>query len=90
MDVGLLRPTTLTTVITDVVDISNLIPDTLPLVIAEDTTVVILVEVDIGHKRPSIIPLAILEHELMLKGTVDIGLRPATIHPITQLTVVYC
>ena len=49
-----------------------------------------LVEVNIDHKIPDTLPLAIGEQELMLKGEVYIGLRPATIYFITKLTVVYC
>ena len=49
-----------------------------------------LVEVDLCHNRPAIPHLAIGEHKLMLKGEVDIGIRPATIPPITNVNVVYC
>ena len=79
MDIGLLRPSTLPQVITDVLGIGILIPTTLPLIIAEDIKVVMLVEVDLGHKRPANFPLEIGEQELMLKSEVDIGLRPATL-----------
>ena len=49
-----------------------------------------LVEVNIDHKIPDTLPLAIGEQELMLKGEVYIGLRPATIPPITNVNVVDC
>ena len=57
---------------------------TLPLVIAER----MLVEVYLGHNRTDTLPLEIGELELMLKGEVDIGLRPTTLPPITNVTVV--
>ena len=49
-----------------------------------------LIEVDIGHKRPSDLTLEIGEQELMLKGEVDIGFKPATITFLTKANVVYC
>ena len=49
-----------------------------------------MIEVDLGHKRPDTLPLEIGEQELMLKGEVDIGIRPATITPITKVKVIYC
>ena len=84
MDIGILRPAALPQVNAEVVYICILRPSTIPLVIAEDK----LAEVDLGHKRPATIPLAIGKQELMLKGDVDIGLIPATITPITKVTVV--
>ena len=48
-----------------------------------------LVEVGLGQKTPATIHLAIREQDLMSKGEVDKGLRPATISPITKVTVVY-
>ena len=51
MDIGLLRPSTLTEVIVEVMDVGLFIIDTLPLIIAED----VLVDVDLGHKRPDTI-----------------------------------
>ena len=64
-------------------DISILILATIPLVIMENIILVMLVEVDIGHNIPYTLPLAIGEQSLMLKGEVDIGLRPDTLTPIT-------
>ena len=84
--IDLKRPATLTQVITEVVDVGQVWPSTLPLVIAEN----MLIEVDLGHKIPSTIPLKIREQMLMLKGEVDIGLRPATIPPIIKVKVLYC
>ena len=52
--------------------------------------VVTVVEVDIGLKRLATIPLEIMEQELMFPVEVDIGLRPATLPPITKVTVVDC
>ena len=49
-----------------------------------------LVEVDLGHKIPDNLPLSIGGKKLMLKGEADIGLRPATIPPITNMNVVDC
>ena len=54
------------------------------------TKVVIMVEVDIGIKIPATITFAFVEQDLMLTGEVGIGLRPATITPITQVAVVDC
>ena len=51
VDIGLLRPSTLTEVIVEVMDVGLFIIDTLPLIIAED----VLVDVDLGHKRPDTI-----------------------------------
>ena len=45
---------------------------------------------DLGHKILATIPLSIGGKELMLKGEVDIGLRPATITPLTKFNVVDC
>ena len=49
-----------------------------------------LVEVDLGHNRTATLPLLIMKLYLMLKGEVDICLRPATIPPITKFNVVGC
>ena len=49
-----------------------------------------LIEVDLGHKRPATITLAIRKQELMLRVELNIGLRPATIPPITKVNVVDC
>ena len=68
-------------------------PATINIEIVEFIIVVIkvtmMVEVDIGFKRTSTIPLAIMEKMLMLPGDVDIGLRQATLPPITHVTKVY-
>ena len=52
--------------------------------------VVTVLEVDIGLKRPSTIPLVTVEKYLMLTGDVDIGLRPSTLPPITQVSEADC
>ena len=49
VDIGLLRPDTITQLIAEVMIIGLLSPANLPLVILEDIIVVMLVEVDIGH-----------------------------------------
>ena len=54
------------------------------------TKVVIMVDVDIGINIPATITFAFVEQDLMLTGEVGIGLRPATITPITQVAVVDC
>ena len=86
MDVGLKIPATLPQVIAEVVDVGQVWPDTLNIIIADD----VLIEVDIGHKRLATIPLAIMEQEFLLKGEVDIGLISATISPLTKANVVDC
>ena len=57
MYIGLTRPAALPQVIAEVVDVGQVGPDTLPLLIAED----LLIEVDLGHKRTATIPLEIWE-----------------------------
>ena len=52
--------------------------------------VVTVLEVDIGIKRPYTIPLVTVEKYLMLTGDVDIGLRPSTLPPITQVSEADC
>ena len=47
----------------------------------------ILVEVDLGYKIPATNTIEIVEKELMLKGELDIVIRPATLTQITQVTV---
>ena len=49
-----------------------------------------MVELYPGLNKPATLPLAISEQELMLTGDADIGLKPATINPTTQVDVVYC
>ena len=49
MDIGLKRPATLILVIAEVVDLGQVFPATIHLLIAED----MLIEVNMGHKRPS-------------------------------------
>ena len=86
VDIGILIPATLHQIITEVVDIGLFRPSTITLLIVEDIIIVMLVEVDIFHKRPETTPLEIGEQELMLKGEVGIGLRPATLPLITYVT----
>ena len=75
------------------VDIGLLRPSTLPIKIVEFIIVVIelvmMIEVGIFLNRPSTTHLSIVEKKLMLTVYVDIGIRPATIPPITQVAVVY-
>ena len=47
-------------------------------------------EVDRGLKRPYNIPKSIVEQVLMVMVEVDIGIRTATIPPITHMGGVYC
>ena len=49
-----------------------------------------MVDVYIGLKIPATFHLAIQEKLLMVMGELDIGPRPFTFTPITQLTMVYC
>ena len=90
VDIGFLRPATITQVIAEVVGIGILRPSTIPLVITEYILVVMLVEVDIGHNRSDTLTLEIWEQDFMLKVEVDIGIRPYTLPPITPVTMVYC
>ena len=101
VDMGLLRPYTLPIVILEFIVVTNMVevdivlkrPANLPLKIMNFIIVVIkvvmMVEVDIYLKRPTTLPLAIMEQELMLVVEMDIGHIPATIPPITQVSVVY-
>ena len=50
----------------------------------------ILVDLDLGHKIPATLPLVILEHVLVLKGEVEIGLIPATLTTTTHVAVIDC
>ena len=50
----------------------------------------IMVDVDLGIKILATIILAIWEKLLMVMGEVDIGTRPDTLPPITQMIMVYC
>ena len=67
-------------------DVSQVLPETIPLVISED----IFIEVYLDHKIPYNLPLEIGEQELILNGEVDIGLSPANIPPINNVNVVDC
>ena len=49
-----------------------------------------MVDVDIGLKIPSTYTLEIREKLLVVMVYLDIGPRPATILPITQVKMVYC
>ena len=85
-DIDLNRPDTPPLVIDEVVELCQVLPATLPLIITED----MLIEVDLGNKIPVTHPLEMREHGLMLKGAADIGLRLDTINPITKVNVLYC
>ena len=50
--------------------------------------VVMLLLVDLYHKIPATLTIIIGGQDFMLKGEVDRILRPATLPPITQVTVV--
>ena len=86
VEIGILIPATLPKLIDEVVDLVQVLPSTIPIVILED----MLIEVDLGHKIPATITIAIMEQELTLKVEVDIGIKPATITPITKVKVVDC
>ena len=47
-------------------------------------------DLDLGLNRPSTIIFIIVEKVLVVLGYVYVGLRPATIPPITLVTMVYC
>ena len=89
-DIGLLRPATIPQLTAEVVDIDILILSYLPFVSADDIILVTVVEVDIGHKRPANLYLSIREHALVLKGEVDIGIKPYNLTPIIKASVVDC
>ena len=61
MDIDILIPENLLLVIAEVMGIGILRPLTLPIVIMQDTIVVMLVDVYLGHKRPPTLLLAIVE-----------------------------
>ena len=53
--------------------------------------VVMMKYVDLGFRRPDTLLFKILEKVLMVMGEVNICLRPATITPITRVTMLgYC
>ena len=68
------------------VEIGLLIPETLPLAIAEFIIVVAMLDIDIGLKRTATLPLAIAEFIILVMIVeVDLGLNsPATL-PLTLL-----
>ena len=86
MFIGLNRRSTLTQVTSEVVELGQFLPATLPLLIVDD----MMIEVGIGHRIPATIPLVIRKQRLMFKGEVGIGLQPATIPPITKGNMVDC
>ena len=43
-----------------------------------------------GLKIPDTLPFSIVDKVLIVIGELDIGLRPATLPPITQATMVDC
>ena len=49
-----------------------------------------MVDVYIGIKILATFPLEIREKLLVVMGELDIGPRPVTLTPITQVTMVYC
>ena len=86
LDLGLNRPAIIHQGIAEVVEVGQVLPDNFTLVIAED----MLIEADLVHKRPATITISIREHELILRGEAYIGLRPATITPITNVNMLDC
>ena len=55
MDMGLKRTATLPQVITEVVELGQVLPSTMTLLIEED----MLIEVNIVRKRPATLPIAV-------------------------------
>ena len=86
MGIGLKRPSTTPQIIAEFMNVGQVWTATIYIAIVED----MLIEVDLGHKIPANILLAIKKQELMLKGEVDICLRPAIIFLINRVNVVYC
>ena len=65
-------------------------PSTFSLVIVDFIILVLMLEVKLGIKRPATLPITIFNQGLVLMGYVAIGLRSATLPPITQVSVVDC
>ena len=49
-----------------------------------------MADTDLGLKRTATFPLVIQDKLLVVMGDVDIGPIPATIYPITKVTMVDC
>ena len=84
--IGIKRPLNLPQVLSEVMNVGQVLPATLPLIIAEN----MLISVDLGNNRPAALPIATRKQELMLKGGLDIGLIPSNIYPITKFKAVDC
>ena len=98
MYIGLLIPDNISLTVADFIIVMKMVdvdlglkrPATLSLTIVHFFVFMLMVEVEIGIKIPSSITPAIFNQELMLIGYVDIGLIPATLPFIIQVSVVYC
>ena len=98
MDIGILRISTLPLAITDfIIAVTTRelylglnIPVTLPLKIVDFIILVTVTYMDIGLKRPATLPLAKLKEDVMLTRKEGICIIPATLTPITQVSMAYC
>ena len=70
------------------VDLGIKRPANISLTTVEFIIFLLAVEVGIGLNIPATLPVRIVDQESMLTGEVDIGLRPSTLSPITQVAVV--
>ena len=98
VDIILLRPDNLSPEIAEFiivvtmveVDIGLKITATLSIVVAEFIILVLMLEEELCVKRLATLTFAIVKKKLMLTGEVDMGIRPATLSPITQVDLIYC
>ena len=94
--IGLLRPANITLAIAEFIIVMTMVEadlglkrlDKFSLAIMYFIILVLMVELELGIKIPATIPLTIVDHNFMLEVEVNIGLRPATITPITHVDVV--
>ena len=97
VDIGLLRPSTITLAITEVIIsvtmvelyLSHKRSATIYLPIVEFIILVLIVEVELGLNIPATLPLGIVEQDLMLTEEMDICLRPVILPCASQEVVVY-
>ena len=98
VDIGLLGPATVYLVNAEFIIVVMMVEvylrinrtATLSIELVEFIVLLLTIEVKLGLNRPANIPPKIMEQELMLTGEVYIGLRPATISPITQAAMADC
>ena len=97
MDICLLIPANLPLSIVEFIIVLTMVevdlgikrPANISLTTVEFIILLLAVEVGIGLNIPATLPVRIVDQESMLTGEVDIGLRPSTLSPITQMAVVY-